>query len=228
MIKRIIIATLLICAFAVRCERGTTENRNFDLTPTETIYLPTISSGSNCCIGIGDNHSAILDGDENLHVWGEIRNDTIHNACRFIVLVDVFDNEDKKIGRDYGKTYLNSIPASSRDCFHLIVPNSERWSRYKLDFSPSSVCTPATTTTVYSSTGVYNPDNSQYVISGIADIIDEEFVGVSASLYDESGNVCGCNFANIDGRGGVSIIFQGNFYSRTIDYKLTPGIHTAW
>jgi hypothetical protein len=161
-------------------------------TPTATSILPGVQFLTNQSHYV-DSYSWWHD----LHVVGEIRNNTANNLSVERIAVNFFNASGQLLEIDISYIYLDNLPAGDRTCFEFALPEPAGWAYYEFE-TPTYTTNnnPLPNLTILNDNGSYNPTDGGYKILGFVrnDYVSRvENVFTVGTLYNASGTVVGCN-----------------------------------
>jgi hypothetical protein len=146
-------------------------------------------------VRILSNHYAYEDISDDLHIIGEVQNDTSSHVELVKVSVAVYNGGGQVIDTDYTYIYLDSLPPGHKTCFHLWLDSLD-WAYY--DFETPTYwadADPLPALTVLNDHGVYDPGGGGYDVFG--DVRNDhgvrvEYVSLVGTLYNGTGKTVGC------------------------------------
>jgi hypothetical protein len=146
------------------------------------------------------NHFHFMDGMGQLHIVGEVRNNTSYPPASVWIPVTLYNDSGNIVTTGGNWTYI-ALPAGETMCFQIIVWPPTGWSYYVLErptysglgdpWPNAAVLNPtgSTTATGYHITGQVRNDHGSHV----------SMVQPVGTLYDAAGKVVGCEYTNVDG-----------------------------
>lgn len=199
-------------------------------TPTDT-PTPTPTFQSLPEVFVESNHSYYLDIRAELHIVGEVINNSIFNLQRIRVSVNHFDENDQLVDTNSNFTYAQNLPAGDKTCFEIIIPSpSPSWTSYAFEaptFRTDGHQYPLTT--LMNVSAAYIPGSGNYEILG--EVRNDhgslvEFVRPVGTVYDVGDTVVGCgqtlvNTIHLDP--GQTSAFKIGFQNR--DYQDVTSYH---
>jgi hypothetical protein len=177
------------------------------------------------------NDSYYIDSYGSLNVLGEVLNNSNADLSFVKITVNFYNASGQPLDSYYAYTYLDDLPAWESTCFQVSVPVPSGWAYYQFE-APTYYTDgrPFPNLTVLNDSGSYNSTYGWYDITG--DVRNNESVTIYSvspvgTLYDNLGNVVGCDFILVDSTdltpGAISpfdITFFGRDYSDVTSYKL--------
>jgi len=192
-------------------------------TPTPTLP-PTV-------VKILGNHSHYIDIIGNLHIVGEVSNDTGNHLRDVQITANIFNGIGQLIDTGFANIHLDNLPAGDKTCFRISLEEPTGWSYY--EFGPPSYLTdgePLPNLVVLNDSGSYYPVFGWYKVNG--QVRNDhgtrvEYVRPVGTLYDASGIVIGCDFTSIEGMhldpgqtSSFEMVFLGRDYADAASYRL--------
>lgn len=200
-------------------------------TPTDT-PTPTPTFQSLPEVFVASNHSYYLDIRSELHIVGEVINQSVYNLQRVKVSVNHFDGNGMLVDTNSTFTYAQNLPAGDKTCFEIIIPSpSPVWTSYDFEAPTFRIDGhPYPLTMLLNVSSAYKPATGNYEILGEVhndqgSII--ESVRPVGTLYDTGGTVVGCgqtlvNTIDLDPgqTSAFKLIFQNRDYQDVTSYYL--------
>jgi hypothetical protein len=149
---------------------------------------------------VSGNFTYFVAENNDLHIFGEVQNDSERNLDSVKVTVDLLDSEGTFTGAESAGLWLADLPAGDRACFHLLFPNPPSWAVFEfreLEYGLAGLRLPGLV--FRDDSGSYDPDREVYSIIGTVQNVhgsplDE--VKVVGTLYNRENRVIGCQYAN--------------------------------
>ena len=202
-------------------------------------YLPLILNGSENTqpteepqgVMVLPNHTSyVSSSDENLHIIGEVNNNT-EDHLRFVkVNVKFFDINGELLDSDFTYTLLDNVPAGEKACFDFPVETAGIWSYFGLDIDSYWTDGLPFPNLSVTDLNAYLNSSGQYEIYGQITNSDNsiiEFVTPVGTLYNAAGMVIGCDFGFVDSYDlnptdstQFQILFLGRDYSDVASYRI--------
>lgn len=204
--------------------RTPTRTRTPTVTPTKTPGGPPPG------IHVLPNHSHYVDSIDNLHIVGEVLNNTTAHLQLVKIPVTFFNSSGQNVGTGYTYTWLDNLQAGDKTCFHILLAQPPGWSRYEFGTIthwpgralPNLALLNHTGALInygwYRVAGQVRNDHGAVV----------ESVEVVGTLYNAAGTVVGCWWdlstdpadLNPGQLGAFEIQFSGRNYSDAASYRL--------
>lgn len=196
-------------------------------TSTSTPTATAIPSG----VYVLSNHSSYVDSIDYLHIVGEVWNNTSVHLTFVKIIADIFDDVNHLITTDFTYTYLDTLPAGEKTCFHILLPDPTGWSSYQFE-KPTywTDGSPLPNLALVDVSGAYNPTYGWYDIVGMVRNDHGsrvEYVSPVGTLYNAAGTVIGCNFTYVSSTyldpgqtSSFEITFVGRNYPDVAWYRL--------
>lgn len=201
-------------------------------TPTATSQPtpgPTQPPGG---VFVLDNSTSYVDSIDYLHIVGEIVNNTNDDLEFVRVRANLFDQSNTLVDTEFTYTYVDSLPSGERTCFEItFLGNPAGWTRYEFE-APTYWTTgsPFPPLTLLNDSGSYDPTFGWYEVIGQVRndaAVTIEFVQPVGTLYNNQGDVIGCDFTYVDGTdmlpgqtSAFELTFLGRDYADAVSYRI--------
>jgi hypothetical protein len=149
-----------------------------------------------------DNFTYFEDESGELHIFGEVQNNTGLHLEIVEVTVDLLDSQGSITGSEFTYVWINNLPAGDKSCFHLSYPNPPPWAVFEFrELEYYSGGRPLPRMLVYDDHGSYDPLDHYYTITGM--VLNDngtrlEWVDIYGTLYNRENKVIGCDFNYIN------------------------------
>lgn len=195
------------------------------VTPTAT---PTLIPGG---VVVLNNHTAYTTTTGQLHLVGEVKNNTTYTLRNVKVTVNFYNASNQLLKSSYTFTHMIDLPTGNSACFRIVADEPTGWSKY--EFEPVTYWTdgdPLPELTTSNVRLTYNSQFKYYSLTG--SVRNQEGVHVFGvkpvgTLYDKSTKkVIGCKFYQFLGplapgaSGLFNIEFRDRIYTGSDDYDL--------
>jgi len=105
--------------------RTPTRTRTPTVTPTNT------PGGPGPGVHVLPNYSDYVDNIGNLHIVGEVLNNTPDHLWLVKIPVTFYNSSGQVVGTDYTYTWLDNLQAGDKTCFHILLDEPAGWTRYE-------------------------------------------------------------------------------------------------
>src|SRR5512145_880007 len=106
-------------------------------TDQSCVYIPLVTTAESQ-VEVLPVRFTFIDTSKNLHIVGEVQNDTQENQENVNISVNVYNAQNGLVGSNAAKTLLQVLPAGEKTCFEITMPEPAGWSFYRFDPVASS------------------------------------------------------------------------------------------
>lgn len=164
-------------------------------TPAGTPSPTPTATGVVAGVQVLGNSGQFVDSANNIHVVGEVFNNTGTNIRAVRVTVNFYNNQDQLVGTGANNIYLNVLSAGDKTCFNIIIPQPGNWVTYRFTGVYNTAVLQPPNLAIFNTATLYTPDLQTFELLGkIRNNEDTSLANVQAiaTLYDTSQHVTGC------------------------------------
>lgn len=225
------VLALLVGSLALLAAGGVPDDSYLPVVLRSGSTVPPTPTPTPLPVAILPNHTSYVDSINNLHIAGEVRNNSSNTLRSVRIAVNLFNANGGLVATDFTYVSLDYTPPGHTNCFEVILPQPANWAFYA--FEPPTYHTsnePRPSLVIFNDSGAYNPTYAWYEILG--QVRNDHptavrFVEVVGGLYNASDEIIACRTTYVNSThldpGQVSsfrILYSGDRFSNIARYHL--------